>query len=413
VGQRVSAGGSLLLAVLVLAGCGSSGVTHRAAAARAARPDQTAAQRCAVAARLTPGAVLPGWHMGAVQFLSASSGVGITAEDFPCFRRVEGGTEASSQRQPVRLAVTSDAGSAWRVTGATLPIGPVAGGEGVEQMVATSPTDVWAVVGRGRLVATHDGGSDWQVQAIPGPVDEITMENGILWAASCPRVARGGCRPELWRTSSLDRSWTRVALPRIVVQSLAMPQLAVAAGNQTVTLYEPSARPDGELLISGDGGLHWTRRSTPTFEHRSCQIVAALTASAPRTLWLLCLGGAAAGSSTKGLFRSTDTGRRWSAVSAVTSLQRRQTRDSISLEDPSALATGSRTRLWMSLANGLAESNNGGRDWTYSRAVDPEGWSTALNVLDANHVWLLAAGAGLWRTTDGTHWRVIGPLNTG
>ena len=86
--------------------------------------------------------------------------------------------------------------------------------------------------------------------------------------------------------------------------------------------------------------------------------------------------------------------------------------DSIPAEEPSALATGSRTRLWMSLTNGLAESNDGGRRWTFARIINPEGWSTTLDVLDADHAWLLAAGAGLWRTTDGIHWHTIGPLNT-
>jgi hypothetical protein len=399
------------LAVLVPAGCGSSVVRTQGAAMRGTPARHPAARRCTAAARLTPGVAFPGWHMGAVQFLSASSGVGITAEDFPCFHQVTGGVEAGSRRQLVRLAVTSDGGRSWRVTGRTLPIGSVAGGAGVEQVAATSSTDVWALVGRGRLVATHDGGSDWQLQTIPGWIDALTIENGVVWAVSCPRVAGGGCRPELWRTGSAGGAWTRVALPRITVQSLEMPQLAIAPDNRDIALYEPT-NPSGELLTSRDSGLHWTRRRPPTWEHNSCDIVAALLASPQRTFWLLCIGGAAAGSSTKGLLRSTDAGRNWVTVSAITSLQSLPPPDSIPAEEPSALAAGSRTRLWMSLSNGLAESNDGGRHWTSARIINPEGWSTTLDVLDADHAWLLAAGAGLWRTTDGIHWHTIGPLNT-
>jgi photosystem II stability/assembly factor-like uncharacterized protein len=82
--------------------------------------------------------------------------------------------------------------------------------------------------------------------------------------------------------------------------------------------------------------------------------------------------------------------------------------------EPGTLAAGSRTRLWLSLTNGMAESNDGGRHWTgLPNAFDPGGWSTELSVLDASHAWLLAPGAGLWRTRDGVHWQAVKPLNTG
>jgi len=50
------------------------------------------------------------------------------------------------------------------------------------------------------------------------------------------------------------------------------------------------------------------------------------------------------------------------------------------------------------------------RRWTdVPQAFDPGGSPTAIDVLDAEHVWLLASGAGLWHTTDGFRWRAIGP----
>jgi photosystem II stability/assembly factor-like uncharacterized protein len=355
--------------------------------------------------------------MGAVQFLSVASGVGITAERFPCFRRVKIGTMVGVQRQPVRLAVTSDGGRSWRATGATLPVGPVSGGVIAEQMSATSRADVWAVVGKGRVVATDDGGADWRVQAIPSPVVEIAAEKGYVWAMSCPRIASRtsslACRPELWRTGSINGSWTRVVLPRVTAQNPFAVQVALASNDVIVALYEAGDRLNGELLSSHDAGLRWTTRSAPTWDHNPCDNIAALTARPPRTFWLLCLGGAAAGSSMKGLLRSTDAGQTWTTMSAVTSLVRRPRPGSIPLEEPSALATGSPTRLWLSLTNGLAQSNDGGRRWTYPPVVNQGGWPTAFNVLDANHAWLIASGSGLWRTTDGLRWRSIGPLNTG
>jgi photosystem II stability/assembly factor-like uncharacterized protein len=415
-GRRTSGSSLLVLGCLLMAGCGASVVTRRAARARSEAPSQTAAQRCAKAARLTPEVAFPAWHMGAVHFLSVTSGVGITAQDFSCFGRARIGTSVGAQRQSVRLAVTSDGGRWWHVGGATLPVGPESGGVGSEQMIATSTADVWAIVGKGRLIATHDGGMHWQVQTIPKPVVAIATGARSLWAVSCPDAASRtftfACRPELWRTRSGDHSWARVALPHVTAQGSFTVRFALTAKDMIVALTDASAHANGVLLSSDDAGLRWVMRRAPTWDHNKCD-EAALAAHAPSTFWLLCLGGAAAGSSTKGLLRTTDAGRTWTTVSAVRSLVRRPRPGSIPLEEPGALAAGSRRRLWLSLINRLAESNDAGRRWTYPSVFNQDGAATALDVLDARHAWLLASGAGLWRTTGGLRWRVVGPLNTG
>ena len=40
---------------------------------------------------------------------------------------------------------------------------------------------------------------------------------------------------------------------------------------------------------------------------------------------------------------------------------------------------------------------------------DPQGYPASFDVLSPTHAWLLAAGQGLWRTTDGRHWKALGP----
>lgn len=408
------------MACLLLAGCGTSTVTQRPARARSKAPSQTAAQHCAMVAQLHPGVAFPGWHMGAVQFFSTATGVGVTAENFPCYLPIRGGFEVGTQRQPVRLAVTSDGGRSWQVTGPTLPLGSVRGGVVAEQLAATSPADVWALVGRGRLVATHDGGADWQVQRIPNPVVEVTAGAGFVWAVSCPHVVSRdslfACRPQLWRTRSANDPWMRVALPRVTAQAPFFLQFAITAnGSAIVNVLTAGRRGAGELLISDDAGLRWITRPDPSWDHNKCDrgAGATLTAAPTGTFWLLCIGNGAAGSSTKGLLRSTNTGETWTTVSAATSFTQHPQPGSIPLEEPSALAAGSHTRLWLSLTNDLAKSNDGGYHWTSVPGVNTGGSETVFDVLSASQAWLLADGAGLWRTTDGLHWGAVGPLNTG
>jgi hypothetical protein len=358
--------------------------------------------------------------MGTVQFFSAATGVGVTAENFPCYRPIRGGFEVGVQRQPVRLAVTSDGGRSWQVTGPTLPLGSLRGGVAAEQLAATSPADVWALVGRGRLVATHDGGSDWHVQAIPNPVVEIATGQDFVWALSCPPVASRkfslACRPQLWRTRSANDPWMHVALPRMTAQASSFVQFAITANGSAIVQTLPArSRHGGELLISHDAGLRWITRPDPSWDHNKCDrgAGASLTAAPTGTFWLLCIGNGAAGSSTKGLLRSTNTGETWTTVSAATSFTERPRPGSIPLEEPSALAAGSETRLWLSLTNDLAKSSDGGQYWTSVPGVDTGGWTTVFDVLSASQAWLLAPGAGLWRTTDGLHWGAVGPLHAG
>lgn len=282
-GESTGARPLLLLLCLLVVGCGSETVTSRAPVRHAGAPNLTAVQRCADAARLRSDVPLPAWHMGAVRFFSATSGVGITAETFPCFRPVNGGAEVGFQRQPVTLAVTSNGGRSWQVTGARIAVGPVRDGVLAEQIAALSPADVFAVIGTGRLMAAHDGGSDWQAQTVPSPVAQLTSADGSVWAMSCPSD-RGpptsfGCRPQLWRTRSAAAAWTRVPFPPVRAQGPFDLRLAVATGTIAVVLPAAGNAAAVELLTSRAAGLRWTGRRAPTGDHNKCNIPAALTSN--------------------------------------------------------------------------------------------------------------------------------------
>jgi photosystem II stability/assembly factor-like uncharacterized protein len=411
IGRWLVAVGRLLLAVLLLAGCGGS----HAPARRPARAS-IAAIGCA---GVPPQRPLAAWRMGAVRFLSPDVGVGITSAEFPCYGRHPYGNLVGFDRQPVRLAITHDGGQTWRPTGEPVPVGVVPGGQRTEQLLATSIARAWAIVGEGRMVQTSDGGRRWVQAPIPGPVVEIAQRGGSVWALTCPPAARGSgslrCQPGLWRARVHDSVWNRVAVPRLVASGSEVLKLAISGdGEVMLELLPDHAGVTGELLWTTNRGRSWRARSDPRWDGQPCAFPSSLASAGARTFWLLCIGGAAAGSSAKGLIETPDGGTSWTTVAAVTSLMARPRAGSIPRMEPGTLAAGSPTRLWLSLTNGVAESNDGGRHWTgLPNAFDPGGWMTELSVLDARHAWVLAPGAGLWRTRDGLHWQPVEPLNTG
>jgi photosystem II stability/assembly factor-like uncharacterized protein len=392
---------SVALVWVLLAGCGASATHPTARAPRAA-----SVSRCASKGRLRSGA-LDGWRMGAVQFSSAEGGIGVSAYGFPCRHRTPSGETSSWEREPAQLVTTHDGGRTWQPEGAPIP--RTTANEGLGTMVvATSTRRVWALVAD-RLFATDNAGASWQAQALPAPVVQIAAGDGFLWALSCPLQPKIRCAPTLERRRTAGKTWTKLAFPRLA--STPDPQLVVTRGAVIVQVRRAAA-PGAELVSSANEGASWTVRPDPVWEGRSCLTPANLTADPSGGWWLICLGGAAAGSSTKGLLHTTDGGRHWSTVSQVTSLETQRPR-AISTAEPNALAAPSRTRLWLAGYNSMTRSDDGGRRWAGIHGVNPDGETAYFDALSPTHGWLIAAGAGMWSTTDGVHWHAVGPLNTG
>jgi photosystem II stability/assembly factor-like uncharacterized protein len=391
---------------VMLTACGSH--ARRRALPRPA-PRVAAFAACRRSAHLNPGTAFGPWRMGAVHFLSPSIGVGLTAAVFLCYkpvgpRGVEG-VEGVEQSAPARLALSRDGGRDWYLAGTAPPVVAARPEIPFEQVVATSVRDVWALGGGGQLVVTTDGGASWTAPALPRPVVQLAISDGWVWALACPAIARNLCRPVLERARASGGTWMRLAMPRTA--SAPDPQLAIAPGavvvSQVGLFFDAGS---GRLIASVDGGRRWTVRRDPAWRGYSCTGISDL-AAAGHAWWLLCVGGAAAGSSTKGLLRTRDGGRTWTTVSEVTSLAHPSSRGSISAEEPGPLVAGSPARLWLALTNGLSESADGGSFWTYVAHVNPQGTPTTFDVLSPTSAWLLAPGTGLWRTTDGGVWRAV------
>jgi photosystem II stability/assembly factor-like uncharacterized protein len=411
--ERVRPRWLVLLAFFSLAGCGSAGAASTAGGSSGALA-RTPARRCVGPARLSAGVSFPAWRLGAVRFSSASIGIGITTSAIGCdYPLPTGGIEVGQQSQVTQLATTSDGGLAWQLTGAPVPATATYRGLTPEQLVATSSSDVWAVVGKGRLVTTSDGGASWTVQHLSGTVSQIEVAGGSVWALTCVGVRpyAFACRPQLWRSRTPGSGWSRVALPPRTAADPQSVQLAVLPGTLIVGVLGPGSAGSFELLRSDDLGGRWHAR--PVSWHGQPCDSGSLVSAPPITAWLLCNTGAIGGSgnSDKILLGTTDGGKTWRTVSSVT-LTDPPRPGQLQRAEPVALAAGSPNRLWLTGDNDLTVSSDGGRRWGQVPGVNPQQAPTTFDVLDASHAWMLGLDSSLWRTTDGVSWHRVGPVHT-
>jgi photosystem II stability/assembly factor-like uncharacterized protein len=397
----------LVTACVMLAGCGASDQVGPAPASspapagpgEASGPGQA---DCQDPERLPAGAAVSGWQLGAVSFISASTGVALTAPQVPCPGPL--GSSVRERAQPVRLAVSADGGRSWSVRGAALA--SEAQSAVRQQLVATSAGRVWALSNSGVLLGTTSGGQEWSRQPVPRPAVALALAGGSLWVLSCPRVSGVECRPVLNRMLLPSGRWQQLPLPRLA--ATLDPQLALLSARAAVVQVSPYGRVSGVLASTSDAGRTWTVRAAPAGPSRLCTVDSGFTAAAS-AWWLLCTGGAAAGSSTKALLRSTDGGRAWVTASAVTSLDASPQPGSLTTADVVTIAAGSPAVLWLAAINGIEQSTDAGARWTPVRGIGPQGALATFDVRSASRAWLLAPGAGLWGTTDGISWRPLAP----
>lgn len=348
---------------------------------------------------------MPAWRLGAVRFVSPEEGLALTAPQIECDVPLGDGqgTDVYFRAQPVRLAMTSDAGRHWVTSGTELPATPQS--TALEQVAAVDGARTWVVSVTGKLLVTSNAGVSWATEPLPAPVVAATSADGWLWALSCPPAAGNSCRPEIERMKLPAGTWT--ATRPGPSTSLLQPQLDVLSATAAVVVLQ-GIRP--ALASTADGGRRWTVRAAPAGPENMCHgdgDSRLFTAAGPRDWWLLCTGGAAAGSSTKALMHSVDAGRTWTVAASVPSLTAPPRPGSLSRQDAIAIAASSPEVLWLATANTVTESTDGGVTWRQS-LFNPQGAFGQFDVQSTTHAWLLAPNAGLWRTTDGTTWRPVG-----
>lgn len=336
----------------------------------------------------TAGSPVPTTSLGAVQFLTTRLGVGVTGPSLRCAAAT------------TWLAVSSDGGAHWRAAGAGIPVRPRFGDE--PKVAFVSPKRGWVSAG-GKLFATADGGAHWVQDRLGGRVADLRLAGGrvVALGVDCAGHDVLSCRVHAWSHS--PHGWLDDGLLPVAAGG-ADPVLAADPSGRQLVVAMPVDGGTRPLLVSRDGGLRWHTVTDPC--GRTWWFPSSVAVARRSHVWVLCSGGAAAGSSTKTLYTSPDSGRRWARVAAVGNLAAVPAHG-LPAGDPGQLAVvGNGARQWLVTVNGLAASTTSGRAW-YAVGRVPlaaAGELATISFLTPTRGWLLAPGAGLWRTRDGRHW---------
>jgi hypothetical protein len=339
------------------------------------------------------------------------------------------------------LAVTDDAGSSWRVVDAALPADLPAQLEFADAthgyLWGGSPSAQGTVA----LWVTADGGRRWE-QAPVGPVvSDVSTIGSNVWAVvgTCPissLAVAATCSATVQVSTDNGATWQATPFappvseqPGLSVADQDLELARITRQRAYVLSFAPASSAGatalGTLGYTPDGGATWVTRPDPCpmyFDDGQ-----ELAASGTNDLWMVCASQPSGGSQAKALFRSNDGGEHWSLAAAANapvlsgnvSLPAGGDLPVDGYVSPYSLGHRNLAVLTPDTAwlfpdrSGVFATTDGGRTWKtvsgLSRAGLVGGGSGNIVFVDDDHGWVCEVGAGLWRTTDGVHWRHLGP----
>jgi len=373
---------------------------------------------------LVTGTPVPLANLADVDFINDTRGFGVA---------FHGGSSV--------LAATGDAGKTWRVVNDALPADLPAQLEFADSAHGYLWGGTPSAQGTVPLWVTTDGGHRW-VHAPVGPVvSDVSAIGSNVWAVvgRCPLSSLTdayACPASVEVSVDNGASWTPTATappveeePGLSVADQDLELARITPARAYVLMFSP-ARAEGEpalgrLGYTADGGRTWLVRldPCPTYFDDGQEIAA----SGTNDLWMVCASQPGGGSQAKALYRSRDGGRHWMLTAAANAPV---LSGNVSLLAAGGLPVGGYVSPYslghQNLAvltpgaawlfpdrSGVFETRDGGRTWSpvsgLARAGLVGGGSGNIVFVDADHGWVCEIGAGLWRTTDGVHWKHLGP----
>lgn len=281
------------------------------------------------------------------------------------------------------------------------------------------------------MYVTHDGGTRWAAQKLPGVVLSVKVITTSVWVLSgtCSKVestAEGRCRLSLFESADAGRVWHRRPLPPTArvyrsgaggaPRSLVMtsPTTGYVVPTATDLATEPAARRSGQVPVwsSSDGGRTWVKRDIPCGDLSNVKTPtgpprprgASVSAASTGMLFAICWYGYPLPQARTGqdgtVLTSRDGGVTWSTRGT----------DRFGGEGGGKLeAVSTTTAFELSFHGGLLKTADGGAAWQPTGAV---GYVTSPFALDflSPSLGVVLGNTTLWHTDDGgASWTEVKP----
>ena len=299
----------------------------------------------------------------------------------------------------LHLEHTTDSGRRWTAVPSAQLARPALAGQ-IAAIRFADPRDGWAY-GLRRIMATHDSGRTWHDAALPGlgrpraAVETLGVLGGTVDALVAEGINPDDGGPSRLYASDIARdSWRLVPA---VGASGAEGFFTAARGAGYAAFAEESATAAGTTvtalaLYRSRDGRTWVRQPAPP-----CPGTPA--AATGTTLYLVCVDGAAAGSTGKLVYGSTDGGRSWRHLTSAPS---GGDLDGVTATPATLLVS------WGGGAAGIYASPDSGERWTTAYVGQIPYGITGIGMTTATWGYAIDSGAVLLITKDaGRHWAAV------
>jgi hypothetical protein len=360
--------------------------------------------RCsAIRFELHDGIRVPAPYLAAIDFVSPSTGIGITSSSIPCSLGPGGG---STEPFPVVLVVSTDGGISWRTVGSPLPESRAEAASTV--LVFASRTTGFVELG-GHLDHTSDGGRHWHRLRLGGAV--VGLEPSRLGVVALV-------------VDSSRRAAAAVLLSDKAASVLRMTSSVRGSWNRATSSKEMAVLSGGDILLAVPGKRSWSLFRSLGFFGRWRPVanpcpgwpIDSIVPDGTHGVVAACNRGIGMFKSLKLIALSSDGGASWKTVAALRHLGTDVS--GLPVTDLLSLAVSPRGRLYMAASVELAMSSDDGHHWAplmvarHLAGLPGNGSLAAdFSFVGRSGGWLLLPGEALLRTVNGRYWYELADAN--